>query len=72
MAKRIDRTRPFISNTRPVDRSNYKLKRRMQRANEEKSSDLKLKSTSFPSQITTNSQSYASKTSIQSIVMSWA
>lgn len=44
MAKRINQTRPFVANNNPIDYSNYKLKRRMQRTNEEHSSEMKLKS----------------------------
>ena len=41
MVKRINHTKPFVSNKRPVDKSNYKLKRQRQRANEQMNCTLK-------------------------------
>ena len=41
MVKRLNRAKPFISNKRPIDYSNYKLKRRMERTNETRSSEIK-------------------------------
>jgi hypothetical protein len=52
MAKRINRTRPFVGNTRPIDYSNYKLKRKMERTNEEYSFEQKHRSTTLVTQIT--------------------
>jgi hypothetical protein len=41
IVKRLNGTKPFVSNSRPMDPSNYKLKRRMQRNNEEQNEELK-------------------------------
>jgi hypothetical protein len=46
--KRLNKIKPFISSTRPLEPSSYKLKRRMQRVNEEQNNDLKDDSTSAP------------------------
>ena len=45
MVKRLNKTRPFVANSRPLDTTSYKLKRTMQRANEQQNARLKQQST---------------------------
>lgn len=51
MAKRINGVKPFINDKRPVDYTNFKLKRKMERANESHSSNVNLKSKKYAIQI---------------------
>lgn len=44
MVKRLNKTRPFVANSRPLDTTSYKLKRTMQRANEQQNARLKQQS----------------------------
>lgn len=44
LVKRLNKIKPFVANTRPLDTTSYKLKRTMQRANEQQNSRLKQQS----------------------------
>jgi len=44
MSKRINRIKPFINDKRPIDYTNYKLKRKMERSNESNSGKVNQKS----------------------------
>lgn len=55
MVKRLNKIRPFVANTRPLDTTSYKLKRSMQRANEQQNARLKHQSSHPLTQITSTS-----------------
>lgn len=55
MVKRLNKIRPFVANTRPLDTTSYKLKRSMQRTNEQQNARLKHQSNPTLTQTTSTS-----------------